>query len=212
MQSCIDYFEESNEWVRKEFFPHKERLFPKKDLTNYKENYELKEMKPKYWDKIAELIADIVKTKNQTIQSNLTQIKNLNQTIQDKDNLLSFQTQYGTAKQRIQNQLSYKLGQTMIINSKNIFGVLFMPVYIISTLLSHRQEQKIYQEKIKKDPSLKLPPLESYPDYKEALKEKECLTYKLGEVLIRANKTWYNGGYVKLIFEIRKLKREFRRK
>ncbi|EAH5109344.1 hypothetical protein D7130_08045 [Campylobacter coli] len=120
-------------------------------------------------------------------------------------NPLSFQSQHGTAKQRIQNQLSYKLGQTMIINSKNIFGILFMPVYIISTLLSHKQEQKIYQEKIKKDPSLKLPSLESYPDYKEALKEKECLTYKLGESLIKANKTWYKGGYVKLWFEIRKL-------
>ncbi|EOA2834105.1 capsular polysaccharide synthesis protein [Campylobacter coli] len=120
-------------------------------------------------------------------------------------NPLSFQSQHGTAKQRIQNQLSYKLGQTMIVNSKNIFGILFMPVYIISTLLSHKQEQKIYQEKIKKDPSLKLPPLESYPDYKEALKEKECLTYKLGESLIKANKTWYKGGYVKLWFEIRKL-------
>ncbi|EJA8820402.1 hypothetical protein MUV49_001615 [Campylobacter coli] len=120
-------------------------------------------------------------------------------------NPLSFQSKYGTAKSRIQNQLSYKLGQTMIVNSKNIFGILFMPVYIISTLLSHKQEQKIYQEKIKKDPSLKLPPLESYPDYKEALKEKECLTYKLGESLIKANKTWYKGGYVKLWFEIRKL-------
>ncbi|EAL0157337.1 hypothetical protein BLK45_09000 [Campylobacter coli] len=120
-------------------------------------------------------------------------------------NPLSFQSKYGTAKSRIQNQLSYKLGQTMIINSKNIFGILFMPVYIISTLLSHKQEQKIYQEKIKKDPSLKLPPLENYPDYKEALKEKECLTYKLGEALIKANKTWYKGGYVKLWFEIRKL-------
>ncbi|EJA9306123.1 hypothetical protein MUJ91_001283 [Campylobacter lari] len=30
VQSYLDYFEESNEWVRKEFFPHKERLFPKK--------------------------------------------------------------------------------------------------------------------------------------------------------------------------------------
>ncbi|ECR1417427.1 hypothetical protein F0I75_09695, partial [Campylobacter coli] len=49
MQSYINYFEESNEWVRQEFFPHKERLFPKKDLSNYKENYELKEMKPEYW-------------------------------------------------------------------------------------------------------------------------------------------------------------------
>ncbi|ELW9680095.1 sulfotransferase family 2 domain-containing protein [Campylobacter coli] len=140
-----------------------------------------------------------IETKNQTIQSNLTQIKNLNQTIQDKDNLLSFQTQYGTAKQRIQNQLSYKLGQTMIINSKNIFGVLFMPAYIISTLLSHRQEKKIYQEKIKKDPSLKLPSLENYPDYKEALKEKECFTYKLGEALIRANNNWYGGGVYQIV-------------
>ncbi|EAJ1496238.1 TPA: sulfotransferase family 2 domain-containing protein [Campylobacter coli] len=153
-----------------------------------------------------------IETKNQTIQSNLTQIKNLNQTIQDKDNLLSFQTQYGTAKQRIQNQLSYKLGQTMIINSKNIFGILFMPVYIISTLLSHRQEKKIYQEKIKKNPNLKLPPLESYPDHKEALKEKECLTYKLGEALIRANNNWYGGGYIKLLLEIGKLKKEFKKK
>ncbi|EAI0975690.1 sulfotransferase family protein [Campylobacter coli] len=153
-----------------------------------------------------------IETKNQTIQSNLTQIKNLNQTIQDKDNLLSFQTQYGTAKQRIQNQLSYKLGQTMIINSKNIFGILFMPVYIISTLLSHRQEKKIYQEKIKKNPNLKLPPLESYPDHKEALKEKECLTYKLGEALIKASNNWYGGGYIKLLLEIRKLKKEFKKK
>ncbi|EAK5847441.1 hypothetical protein BAY65_04190, partial [Campylobacter lari] len=66
IQSYIDFFEESSEWIRKEFFPHKERLFPKKDLSNYKENYELKEMKPEYWDKIAKFIADIVKTKNQT--------------------------------------------------------------------------------------------------------------------------------------------------
>ncbi len=206
IQSYIGYFEESNEWVRKEFFPYKERLFPKKDLTDYKENYELKEMKPEYWDKIAELIADIVTTKNQTIQSNLTQIKNLNQTIQDKDNLLSLQTKYGTAKQRIQNQLSYKLGQAMIANSKSILGYIRMPFVLSYIYDKHKQEQKIYQEKIKKDPSLKLPPLENYPDYKEALKEKECLTYKLGEALIKANKTWYKGGYVKMWFEIGKLK------
>ncbi|KQI13744.1 alpha-2,3-sialyltransferase, partial [Campylobacter coli CVM 41970] len=61
----------------------------------------------------------------------------------------------------------------------------------------HKQEQKIYQEKIKKDPSLKLPPLENYPDYKEALKLKNHLSYKLGQALIKANKTWYKGGYVK---------------
>ncbi|MGI8101399.1 hypothetical protein ACNGFO_06610 [Campylobacter coli] len=253
MQSYINYFEESNEWVRQEFFPHKERLFPKKDLSNYKENYELKEMKPEYWDKIAEFIADIVKTKNQNIadktniiqnkdkiiidqttqikslqatlkdnEAKLIQISNLNNTIKEKDIIinsntnqidqlqnsiqekstqlnqlqskLSFQTQYGTAKSRIQNQLSYKLGQAMIVNSKSFLGYLIMPMALLSIMISHKQEQKIYQEKIKKNPSLKLPPLESYPDYKEALKEKECLTYKLGEALIKASNNWYGGG------------------
>ncbi|MCW0256968.1 hypothetical protein OJP23_07450, partial [Campylobacter lari] len=263
IQSYIDYFEESNEWVRKEFFSYKERLFSKKDLSNYKENYKLKEMKPEYWDKIAEFIADIVKTKNQTIadKTNIiqnkdkiiidqtTQIKSLqanindnevklvqiqtsnntlNNTIKEKDSIiksninhinqlqsniqeksakldkLSFQAKYGTAKTRIQKQLSYKLGQTMIINSKSFLGYLIMPMALLSIMISHKQEQKVYQEKIKKDPSLKLPPLESYPDYKEALKLKNHLSYKLGEALVQANKTWYKGGYVKMLFEIGK--------
>ncbi|HEB9286085.1 TPA: hypothetical protein RZK15_001517 [Campylobacter coli] len=116
-----------------------------------------------------------------------------------------------SAKSRIQNQLSYKLGRAMIINSKSILGYIRMPFVLSYIYDKHKQEQKIYQEKIKKDPSLKLPSLESYPDYKEALKEKECLTYKLGEALIKANKTWYKGGYVKLIFETGKLKRKLQK-
>ncbi|MCV3336563.1 hypothetical protein L8T90_01050 [Campylobacter sp. RKI_CA19_01121] len=247
IQSYIDYFEEPNEWVRKEFFPHKERLFPKKDLSNYKENYELKEMKPEYWDKIAEFIADIIETKNQTIQNNLTQIQSLNQNIKLKNqtiqnnltqiqslnqniklknqtiqnnltqiqllsNQLSFQAKHGTVKSRIQNQLSYKLGQAMIVNSKSILGYLITPMVLLSVIISHKQEQKIYQEKIKKDPSLKLPLLEDYPDCQEALKLKNHLSYKLGQAFIKANKTWYKGGYVKMWFEIRKLKREFKNK
>ncbi|MFG5129973.1 hypothetical protein [Campylobacter lari] len=230
IQSYIDYFEESNEWVRKEFFPHKERLFPKKDLSNYKENYELKEMKPEYWYRIAEFVADIVETKNKIISDKIVLFQNLkntlNKNIKEKDQIinsksiklnrlqskLSFQTKYGTAKTRIQNQLSYKLGQVMMVNSKSFLGYLIMPMALLSIMISHKQEQKIYQEKIKKDPSLKLPPLESYPDYQEALKEKECLTYKLGQALTQANKTWYKGGYVKLWFEIGELKREYRNK
>ncbi|HFU2366100.1 TPA: hypothetical protein ACH5II_001311, partial [Campylobacter lari] len=222
----------------------KERLFPKKDLSNYKENYELKEMKPEYWDKIAEFIADIIKTKNKTIIEKDDIIQNLsnilkkttkdkeqiinsktNQIIQLQNNIqenstqlnqvqskLLFQTKYGTAKSRIQNQLSYKLGQAMIVNSKSILGYLITPMVLLSVIISHKQEQKIYQEKIKKDPSLKLPPLEDYPDYKEVSKLKNHLSYKLGQALVQANKTWYRGGYVKLWFEVRKLKREFRNK
>ncbi|EAI8081638.1 sugar transferase, partial [Campylobacter coli] len=116
------------------------------------------------------------------------------------------------AKNRIQNQLSYKLGQAMIVNSKSLLGYIRMPFALSYIKDKHKQEQKIYQEKIKKDPSLKLPPLEDYPDYKEALKEKECLTYKLGEALIKASNNWYGGGYIKLLLEIRKLKKEFKKK
>ncbi|EAJ9832380.1 hypothetical protein FBH93_07080, partial [Campylobacter coli] len=136
IQSYLDYFEESNEWVRKEFFPHKERLFPKKDLSDYKENYGLKEMKPEYWDKIAEFIADIVKKKNKIIEDNTNVVQKKDKTIKEKDQIissklsqlnqiqlkLSFQSKYGTAKARIQNQLSYKLGQVMIVNSKSLLG------------------------------------------------------------------------------------------
>ncbi|EQA7219580.1 coiled-coil domain-containing protein [Campylobacter coli] len=233
-QFYIDYFEESNEWVRKEFFPHKERLFPKKDLTDYKENYELKEMKPEYWDQIADFVVDVVETKNKTIQENLSQINNLNQTIetknktiqenlsqinnlnqtietknktiQNKDDLLNFQAQYGTAKSRIQNQLSYKLGQTMIVNSKSFLGCLLMPVILLGIVISYKQEQKIYKQKIEKDPSLKLPSLEQYPDYREAIKLKNHLSYKLGKELVKANKIWYKGGYFYFLYFIKKIK------
>ncbi len=117
-----------------------------------------------------------------------------------------------TAKFRIQNQLSYKLGQAMMVNSKSLLGYIRMPFVLSYIKDKHKQEQKIYQEKIKKDPSLKLPPLEDYPDYKEALKEKECLTYRLGQTLIKADQEWYKGGYVKMWFEIKKLKKEYKKK
>ncbi|EOT0009365.1 hypothetical protein ACNKOR_000474 [Campylobacter coli] len=138
-------------------------------------------------------------------------LKNINSQliqIQKKNHELTFYSKYGTAKTRIKNQLSYKLGQAMIANSKTLFGYLTMPMILLSIMISHRNEKRIYCKKIKKDPSLKQPPLESYPDYQEALKLKNHLSYKLGQVLIQANKTWYKGGYVKMLFEIGKFKRD----
>ncbi|EAL4556757.1 alpha-2,3-sialyltransferase [Campylobacter coli] len=154
-----------------------------------------------------------IETKNKTIQDNLIQIQNLNQTIetknktiQNKDDLLNFQAQYGTDKSRIQNQLSYKLGQTMIVNSKSFLGCLLMPVILLGIVISYKQEQKIYKRKIEKDPSLKLPSLEQYPDYREAIKLKNHLSYKLGKELVKANKIWYKGGYFQFLYFIKKLK------
>ena len=116
-----------------------------------------------------------------------------------------------SALTRVQNHLAYKLGQAMIENSKSLKGYIRMP-YVLSYIKDkHKQEQNIYERLIKQNPSLKLPKLETYNDYELALKEKECFTYKLGEAIMRAYKTWYKGGFVKFYFEAKKLEKEFKK-
>lgn len=144
----------------------------------------LKEKNESLLDFIFDMQEDIERLyqDNQT----LTQEKaaQLNQ-IQSQLFPLSFQAKYGTAKLRIHNHLSYKLGQIMIVNSKSIFGCLLMPIVLLSIVVAHKQAEKIYQKKIKKDPSLKLPPIERYPDYHEALKLKKHLSYRLGNFMVK---------------------------
>ncbi|WDL75650.1 sugar transferase [Helicobacter winghamensis] len=127
------------------------------------------------------------------LEGNITILVNKNNQL---NNLISktLVIDNNTAKDRIHNHLSYKLGHAMIENSKSFLGYIRMP-YVLSYITEqHNKEQKQYHEKIKKNPKAKLPQLESYPDYKEALKEKECFTYKLGEALIKANNTSFIGG------------------
>ncbi|HIF9854672.1 TPA: hypothetical protein ACX8B0_001742, partial [Campylobacter jejuni] len=71
--------------------------------------------------------------------------------------------QANSAKARIQNHLSYKLGQALITNSKSLWGYIRMP-YVLSYIKDkHKFEQESYEEKIKQNPNLALPPLETYP-------------------------------------------------
>ncbi|EAI7253433.1 hypothetical protein CK573_07340 [Campylobacter lari] len=102
----------------------------------------------------------------------------------EKNKIIEFYFRYGTAKQRIQDQLSYKLGQILIENSKNIFGICSIPFIMLAHIIVFRQKRKSYLKRIKKTPSLKLPPLEQYPDYSEALKLKNHLSYRLGNFII----------------------------
>ncbi|HEF3642180.1 TPA: sulfotransferase family 2 domain-containing protein [Campylobacter jejuni] len=191
---------------------YKEKLFLK--------NKEIEKLRLSQFKKNKE-----INSQNNIILQQTNQIYNLNKTLKNKENLLTikenqihnlnetlnFQNHHGKAKTRIQNQLSYKLGQALIINSKSVLGYLSLPFIILSIIISHKQEQKAYKFKIKNNPNLALPPLETYPDYNEALKEKECFTYKLGEAFIRASKNWYGGGYIKFYFkDVPRLKREIK--
>ena len=135
-------------------------------------------------------------------------LQNLNST----KNLLDFLKNFGTAKERVHTHLAYKLGLALIENSKSIKGYIRMP-YVLSYIKDkHKAEQKAYNEKILKNPSLKLPSLDSYPDYEAALKEKECITYKLGEALIENMKRGGALKYLRFYKDVRRIKREFKRK
>ncbi|ECO3963512.1 sugar transferase [Campylobacter jejuni] len=110
------------------------------------------------------------------------------------------------APSRIKNHLAYRLGQIAVTNSKTIGGYFKLPFNLIKEYKQYNQEQKNYQMMIKLNPTLALPKLKEYADYQEAVKIKKYFSYRLGEAIIQANNTWYGGGYIKLWFEIYKLK------
>ncbi|WP_390621652.1 ATP-grasp fold amidoligase family protein [Campylobacter volucris] len=122
-----------------------------------------------------------------------------------------FRDKYGSAKQRIRSQLSYRLGQIMLCSSKNFLDILCMPIYLMAETISYCQEKKIYRLKTKKDSSLVLPYIESYPDYQEAMQLKEHLSYRLGNVLIKSFKMWYKGKIFVLPFDMFKAYKLYKR-
>ncbi|EAK5626165.1 hypothetical protein DEJ57_02005 [Campylobacter coli] len=112
------------------------------------------------------------------------------------------------APSRIKNHLAYRLGQIAIANSKTIGGYFRLPFNLIKEYKQYNQEQKNYQMMIKINPILALPKLQDYDDYQEAVKIKKYFSYRLGEAIMQANNTWYRGGYIKLWFEIKRLRKE----
>ncbi|HEB9305989.1 TPA: hypothetical protein RZK24_000595 [Campylobacter coli] len=107
------------------------------------------------------------------------------------------------AVQVVKNHLSYKLGEAAIYNSKSFFGYIRMPFILYCVALVHKEKIKAQKNNL----SLTL---NEYSDYKEALKIKECFTYKLGQIIINASNNIMGGGYIKMWFKIRRLKKEFK--
>lgn len=116
---------------------------------------------------------------------------------------------YGSAKSQILNGLEYRLCYTIVESFKSTIGIFKLSFRLIDALIKYKKEQKIYKENIRHNPNLKLPELKSYSDYEDALRLKNHLSYNLGKALIQANKNWYKGGYVKFIFEVIKIKKDY---
>ncbi|ULO01700.1 sulfotransferase family protein [Campylobacter sp. RM5004] len=130
----------------------------------------------------------IIKDKEKIISIN-------KQKLQEKENVINSFLEYGTATQRIQSHLAYKLGKCV----KNA-NLLSMPFVVFLVYLNH-----IIWGGVSKKKRIKL---YEYYDYIEALKLKQSYEYKLGELIISSFSNWYKFKIFTLPFDIKKLQKQ----
>lgn len=101
-----------------------------------------------------------------------------------------------TNEQYLKNHLFYKLGYICINKRKN----LFLPFLLIFCYVKHkfwRRKFTNYNQVIRQ-----------FVTDKDNLKIKESFNYKLGELLVKAAKNWYKGGFLKFwLVDLSKLKK-----
>jgi hypothetical protein len=108
---------------------------------------------------------------------------------------------YGAAE-RVKQQLSYRLGATMIDRSRSFSGWVTMPTALMRETRQFRRE---FAERSKE----KLPPLHHYTDAHEAERVKNHLSYRLGKAMVENGRTPI--GWVKLPWALRKANVEYRK-
>ncbi|TKX28200.1 hypothetical protein CQA38_08640 [Campylobacter sp. MIT 12-5580] len=118
------------------------------------------------------------------------------------DKMINSRTIYG-ASQRIKSQLSYKLG-SHLLEAKSPLKALFLPITLSYITIKHKIRNFIFAQVGNANPDLKLPKLNTYADYHEALEIQEHLSYKLGNALI-------NHPF-SFIFRVRKIYKTWKRK
>ncbi|MFN3734240.1 chromosome partitioning protein ParA [Comamonas testosteroni] len=96
---------------------------------------------------------------------------------------------YGAAN-RVKQQLSYRLGATMIKHSRSVRGWLGMPFAL------HAELQRYKQRPTSSHLNQKLPPIEQYCDAYEAEHIKQHLSYRLGAQMIANSRTL--GGWISM--------------
>ncbi|MBN2714710.1 MAG: hypothetical protein JXX14_02575 [Deltaproteobacteria bacterium] len=87
----------------------------------------------------------------------------------------------GAAK-RLQEDLPYVIGATMIRHARSVWKLLFLPITLWFVARRHREKSR----------QLALPPIAAYDDYEEAKEKIEChLSFKLGEAWLKhIHKPW----------------------
>lgn len=105
---------------------------------------------------------------------------------------------YGAAD-RVKSQLSYRIGATMINNSKSFVGCITMPFKLTATHRAFKQERKNQP---------KLPALKTYQDYYDVARIEGHLSYKLGDYFVHnIKKPW---KWLVMPWQMRGIVKDFR--
>lgn len=105
------------------------------------------------------------------------------------------------AADRVKQQLTYRLGATMIERSRSLGGWISMPFALIGTARRFRADVRARGDK-------KLPPISKYQDRHEAERVKQHLSYRIGAALLRNVKS--PVGWMRLPFALGREVKAFR--
>ena len=107
---------------------------------------------------------------------------------------------YGAAD-RIQGQLSYRLGRALISQSRSVKGWISLPWTLRRVIREFRMEKNTRNNE-------KLPPIDSYADAYDADRVRQHLSFRLGSVLIQRSRSPI--GWVILPWALLKVLKDFR--
>jgi hypothetical protein len=110
---------------------------------------------------------------------------------------------YYGAGQRVQQQLSYKLGSAMILHTQNHRSLFTLPAVLLKISRQHKLEQP------QRD-ALKLPPINRYRDASEADRYRQHLSYRLGTTLLKNLRNPL--GWIRMPFALRRELRDHRQR
>lgn len=147
---------------------------------------------------------EILKQENELLLTQMHQVQEeLERYYLENQKLKQHQTPaYYGAAERIKQELSYRLGATMIKRSRSLRGWLGMPRALAA------ERRAWHQLTIEQQSKNILPPVAVYRDAYEAERVKSHLSYRLGQVLTRDSGSLF--GWVKLPFALSREVRQFR--
>lgn len=126
----------------------------------------------------------------------LKELENVN----NKSDIVN-EIQLDSAMELVKNQLPYQIGRVIVLNHKSLYGK-FKILFCLVKLIYNRDEYI----------NLDIIELSKYDDYREAQELLNSFTYRLGEIIIQSSKDWYKGGYIKMWFKVRKLRKDINKK